>query len=855
MTMRCDPLSIIALVLMLTSPWTARGEVVLLDAESDQELQAWGQKSTSKLASLSGRFASRGTHSLRFSVPALAPGEAPAKGQRGPTVGIPFKKPPVTDWSAYERLVLDVVNAGEVAAPLRLTVNTTVGKTDHDYPIPPGRWVRVVLPVALMNPEQTDIKRVTSVRVTGYKIDRPWEVFLDNMTLLAPGEAPPEAPDAFRREMAGRLCAEADRAEHAFSGYRAGLADRREGQVADWAAETALAELRKTRRLLERVVHLSSPSATTDELAAQNERLDRAARTLDRVPSIVAWARACTTAGTLRDRDVLVGRATSMSKILPRENPLELAPAKELEISAARGETESAQIVVLPLRHGLRRVSARVDGDLRSTEGHALSTEHIDCDVMGYIETRNHPPYGVSFIGWWPDPILDFLGPVAVARGDAQSFWIRVRASKDQSPGLYRGTVTVNGRGMGDVSIPFSVRVRNFAVPAVSPLPTAITTGPPMSPFSRILENLAATPEWNATLKYKWADFLADYYIGYDHLYRFSEPDFEVIDHLNRQGRLGAFNLGQFQVGKTPEGKANPDELQKMLAWTGEAYRKTKDRGLIDHAYIYGFDEVKEVWFDTVEQTAAAVKKAMPGVMVMTSAKDYDFGRKGWLRSIDAWCPNTQDFDPAKVEEARARGDQVWWYICTGPRHPYANIFVEYPAIEARLLMGAMTAKYRPDGFLYYQTTIWKSREPIRTGPFTHWEALSYRTYHGDGSWVCMREGGLPVPTVRLENFRDGLEDYAYVRVLEEAIRIKEAKGDALAESERQWLSAARAALETPNELVASQTEYTRDPAVLYSWREKLAALIEESGVGPIDLWKDGFKLLGASGAGSNDRQ
>jgi hypothetical protein len=223
------------------------------------------------------------------------------------------------------------------------------------------------------------------------------------------------------------------------------------------------------------------------------------------------------------------------------------------------------------------------------------------------------------------------------------------------------------------------------------------------------------------------------------------------------------------------------------------------------------------------------------------------------MTSIDAWCPNTQDFDLAKVEGARARGDQVWWYICTGPRHPYANIFVEYPAIEARLLMGAMTAKYRPDGFLYYQITMWKSREPIRTGPFTNWEALSYRTNHGDGSWICMREGGLPVPTIRLENFRDGLEDYAYVRILEEAIRVKEAKGTALSEIERQWLTDARTALAVPKELVTSLQEYSHDPARLYEWRERLAGLIEKSNVGQIDLWKDGFKLNGGSSSNSKN--
>ena len=72
-----------------------------------------------------------------------------------------------------------------------------------------------------------------------------------------------------------------------------------------------------------------------------------------------------------------------------------------------------------------------------------------------------------------------------------------------------------------------------------------------------------------------------------------------------------------------------------------------------------------------------------------------------------------------KAAAARAQGKKVWWYICCGPHNPYANWFVEYAAIESRLLMGAMTAKYRPDGFLYYSLSIWNENKPIESGPFT----------------------------------------------------------------------------------------------------------------------------------------
>jgi hypothetical protein len=150
-------------------------------------------------------------------------------------------------------------------------------------------------------------------------------------------------------------------------------------------------------------------------------------------------------------------------------------------------------------------------------------------------------------------------------------------------------------------------------------------------------------------------------------------------------------------------------------------------------------------------------------------------------------------------------------------------MFIECPAIEGRLLMGAMTAKERPDGFLYYQISIWNARRPITTGPFTEWDARSWTVYHGDGAWTCVGPDGKPLPTQRLENFRDGLEDYAYVRELEALLK----KHASPATS--GWTTEARAALHVPENVVASLKSYTRDPAAVLAWRDRLAELIERA--------------------------
>ena len=137
-----------------------------------------------------------------------------------------------------------------------------------------------------------------------------------------------------------------------------------------------------------------------------------------------------------------------------------------------------------------------------------------------------------------------------------------------------------------------------------------------------------------------------------------------------------------------------------------------------------------------------------------------------------------------------------------------------------------MSAKYRPDGFLYYQTSLWNNTAPVTAGPYTDWIAQSFPGYNGDGNWTYPGPDGTPLGSIRLENFRDGLEDYAYVKLLEQRLAAAKQAG-----RNPQWQREAEAALAVPAALVGSLTEYTRDPQKVYAWRSRLADLIEAAPV------------------------
>jgi hypothetical protein len=174
-----------------------------------------------------------------------------------------------------------------------------------------------------------------------------------------------------------------------------------------------------------------------DELAAAptSEKLQELARTVSQVERKLEYLEDLVSFGEATPprnpspSNMMVGFATGMQKVLPRDVPFKLSVGKALIVRAAQGEKESAQVVVTPREGNLENVRLSI-GQLRSAAGDLLRANNIDCDVVGYVQTRTQPPYWVPYIGWWPEPILDFLGPVNIQFGDLQSFWLRVRVPR-----------------------------------------------------------------------------------------------------------------------------------------------------------------------------------------------------------------------------------------------------------------------------------------------------------------------------------------------------------------------------------------------------------------------------------------
>lgn len=450
-----------------------------------------------------------------------------------------------------------------------------------------------------------------------------------------------------------------------------------------------------------------------------------------------------------------------------------------------------------------------------------LSRDRVSVQAVGYVEVLK-ANYVRDRDGWWPDPLLPLdwpgsgragLGPAArafAALGETQPLWVTVRCPAGQRPGLYRGAVTLRPAGLPECRVPLTVQVRAFSLPARPRLKTAFAF------FEGEYRNYYRRP---MTLEQRRAAeaFLLDHRLNPMNLYTpFAWPPLEDLPGLRQRG-LNAYCLGYC-----------PDTVAKF----GDLlyYRYLRDyrdwlatAGADRDAWLYGYDEphcrpdweqlkgvIREV-YSLVEAVAPGLPRASTTAIVPEL-----FG------AVNLWVPQTMQVVRADTLGRRKAGDQVWTYVACTPPHPFANYFIEYPALDQRLL-GWQTWQERCTGFLYYATNLWrpnyeapaaaavapegKVAEPLRW-PDRPWNPRPEKdfAFNGDGLLVYPHPDGSLLSTVRLEAIGDGFEDYDYLCLLGDATAALKASG-----RKPELTTRAAAATLVPPELSTSLTEYSHD--------------------------------------------
>ncbi len=313
--------------------------------------------------------------------------------------------------------------------------------------------------------------------------------------------------------------------------------------------------------------------------------------------------------------------------------------------------------------------------------------------------------------------------------------------------------------------------------------------------------------------------------------------------------RLGVPGLGggTFHARYEPEllgyGEDTPQYKAAMKAYLGQLQSHLRDKGWLDEAFVYWFDEPDPKDYEFVNNGFAKLKKWAPDVHRMLTEQV----EPALVGGPDIWCPLTASYNEEQADQRRAAGDEFWWYVCTGPKAPYCTLFIDHPGTEMRVWLW-QTWQHHIAGVLIWATDYWTSSAayPDRNQPQNPYvDPMSWVSGYstpsgvrrpwgnGDGRFVYpplaaadghpaepVLQG--PVASMRLEMLRDGLEDYEYLAILQKLLR---SRGDQLPAAERKKLAEL---LTVPADITSSLTSFTYDPAPIRQRREAIARAVVE---------------------------
>ncbi len=544
---------------------------------------------------------------------------------------------------------------------------------------------------------------------------------------------------------------------------------------------------------------------------------------------------------------------------------------KPVTVSAARGEFESAQVLLRPgSDQQLVAVSASPLVGTNSESGPIT----IRVDELAYVHVTR-PTDDSCVADWYPDPLPPLKPPRELKAEVNVPLWLTFEVARDAKPGDYTGELSlkIKGRdGEFELRVPLAVHVYDFDLPRETHLRSALGLGAGEinryhklsqradqdAVFEKYLQNFTE----HRISPYSFFDYAPiDVRFAGAGTNRRAVVDFTRFDAAAArwlgQGGFNTFQLplrgmggGTFHERHLGElegfKEGTPEHARLFQDYLGQVERHLREKGWLDKAFTYWFDEPDPKDYAFVVAGQERIKAAAPGLKRMLTEQP----EKELLGHVDIWCGLTPEWTPEKVRARRAAGEEVWWYICTGPKAPYVTEFIDHPGTELRLWPW-QSWQYGVTGILVWATVYWTSPVAYPDALQNPWEdpmswVSGYGTPkgtrspwgNGDGRFLYppRRDPNTasgpsldaPINSIRWENLRDGMEDYEYFWLLDQEVKRVEALNGEKDDSRTTLLAEAKALLVVPENVSKDLTHFTTDPRPLLEHRDKVARMIEQ---------------------------
>ncbi len=454
----------------------------------------------------------------------------------------------------------------------------------------------------------------------------------------------------------------------------------------------------------------------------------------------------------------------------------------------AKNESEGVHLL-LASEKGHNGLSVSVT-DFVNADGDTLKTELL----WGYYFDDVDGKTVVDPIPWVKDGQTFDL-----AAGRSYMYIIKATSAIDSPAGDYTATVTVRDADGKEIKTAVvHAHVWNFVLPEDTSCKTQMDLS-----WGNIY---IAHEQWegdDSELYKNYYDLLlanrvCAYSLPYNNAFAPGDTDLyadeRIVEYLNNP-RVVAFNPINWK-----NHKYNADTIKKVYSFLSQKQE------WLDKSYFYIVDEPadKEA-LDRINTAGALLKENFPGYKMMAPMhlnyalnSDCSEDYISYIQdSINVWCYKPYFYTTyeqfcydrslayrmsagieeqlgtfgERMEKEQEEGDELWWYVTRRPENPEITLLMDTESVRHRILFWQQKL-YNVDSFLYYLANDWYEIGDNNGLNKKHETQVGMDAFdcYGNGVLVyCGQDfdiyGG--VGSLRLENVRDGIEDFEYLTILE----------------------------------------------------------------------------------------
>lgn len=424
----------------------------------------------------------------------------------------------------------------------------------------------------------------------------------------------------------------------------------------------------------------------------------------------------------------------------------------KINVNMAKNELESFQV----------SVNSKTDvGGLKIK----LISEPIDNIDIEYLEefliNTNEEFY--------PDPIVPSDGEFDVKANETKTMLVRFKTNKKTTPGTYTFRFRLESPSGWELEkYTVTLKVYNITLPDEVMCDTATYVN------KDIVKKFELIPDSKMEEFYKgYYDLLLSYKVNAYYL------PYDILDSRADE-YMSDPRVTSFQVWSDAS-----DEMIKLY------YEKLKSNPVwLEKAYFYPFDEPTTTdHLNTLAKKCERLKKLAPEIDIVIPffvniQYDENMDEVDFLEQyVGVWCPKSACWNETflknplsrpyfgdRMDEQKAQGDRIWWYVCWEPGYPYCNLYVNELGIHHRELFWQQYL-YGSDGLLYWSSTSWGNT----VNPWYNMATVPglSKNVYGDGSLLYPAKqlgiiGGCA--SLRLEIIRDGIEDFTIFKLAEDTL-------------------------------------------------------------------------------------